>query len=70
MTYKRATAAGAQVRGEKVRMSNTGNSLRNVSSLSDDGSIVLDKDDKPVKETTVQLERPKVFIASVFNGAD
>ncbi len=33
MTYKQATAAGAQVRkGEKVRMSNTGNSLRNVSS--------------------------------------
>nr|WCS70343.1 IncP-type DNA transfer primase TraC [Salmonella enterica subsp. enterica serovar Rissen] len=28
---------------------------------------MLDKDDKPVKET-VQLERPKVFIASVFNA--
>ncbi|WP_407290563.1 ArdC-like ssDNA-binding domain-containing protein [Klebsiella quasipneumoniae] len=68
MTYKQATAAGAQVRkGEKSTHVQYWKFTEERIKRNDDGSIVLDKDDKPVKET-VQLERPKVFIASVFNA--
>lgn len=68
MTYKQAEAADAQVRkGEKCTHVQYWKFTEERIKRNDDGSIVLDKDDKPVKET-VQLERPKVFIASVFNA--
>ncbi|EAA8438205.1 DUF1738 domain-containing protein, partial [Salmonella enterica] len=61
MTYKQATAANAQVRrGEKGTPIQYWKFTEERIKRNDDGSVVLDKDDKPVKET-VQLERPKVF---------
>lgn len=68
MTYKQATAANAQVRkGEKGTPIQYWKFTEERIKRNDDGSVVLDKDDKPVKET-VQLERPKVFNAVVFNA--
>lgn len=68
MTYKQATAANAQVRkGEKGTLIQYWKFTEERIKRNDDGSVVLDKDDKPVKET-VQLERPKVFNAVVFNA--
>lgn len=68
MTYKQATAADAQVRkGEKGTLVQYWKFTEERIKRNDDGSVVLDKDDNPVKET-VQLERPKVFNAVVFNA--
>ncbi|HDS7253968.1 TPA: DUF1738 domain-containing protein [Escherichia coli] len=68
MTYKQATAADAQVRkGEKGTLVQYWKFTEERIKRNDDGSIFLDKDNNPVKEI-VQLERPKVFNAVVFNA--
>lgn len=68
MTYKQAAAVDAQVRkGEKGTLVQYWKFTEERIKRNDDGSIVLDKNDQPVKET-VQLERPKVFNAVVFNA--
>lgn len=68
MTYKQATAADAQVRkGEKGTLVQYWKFTEERIKRNDDGRVVLDKDDNPVKEI-VQLERPKVFNAVVFNA--
>jgi antirestriction protein ArdC/phage/plasmid primase-like uncharacterized protein len=68
MTYKQATAANAQVRkGEKGTLVQYWKFNEERVKRNEDGSIVIGKDDKPVKEV-VQLERPKVFNAVVFNA--
>ncbi|EJA8139878.1 DUF1738 domain-containing protein [Escherichia coli] len=68
MTYKQATAADAQVRkGEKGILVQYWKFTEERLKKNDDGSIVIGKDDQPVKEI-VQLERPKVFNAVVFNA--
>jgi antirestriction protein ArdC/phage/plasmid primase-like uncharacterized protein len=68
MTYKQATAAEAQVKkGEKGTLVQYWKFTEERIKRNDDGSIVIGKDDKPVKEI-VQLERPKVFNAVVFNA--
>lgn len=68
MTYKQATAADAQVRkGEKGTLVQYWKFTEERLKKNDDGSIVIGKDDQPVKEI-VQLERPRVFNAVVFNA--
>lgn len=68
MTYKQATAADAQVRkGEKGTLVQYWKFTEERLKKNDDGTIVIGKDDQPVKEI-VQLERPKVFNAVVFNA--
>ncbi|EIJ6557023.1 zincin-like metallopeptidase domain-containing protein [Vibrio fluvialis] len=68
MTYKQASAAGAQVRkGEKGTPVQYWKFSEEQNKLDDNGKPVLDGQGKPVKET-VMLERPRVFFATVFNG--
>ncbi|PVZ82674.1 DNA primase [Serratia sp. S1B] len=68
MTYKQATAVDAQVRkGEKGTLVQYWKFTEERIKKNDDGSIVIGKDDQPVKEI-VHLERPKVFNAVVFNA--
>ncbi|EGI6181602.1 DUF1738 domain-containing protein [Salmonella enterica subsp. houtenae serovar 51:z4,z23:-] len=68
MTYKQATAADAQVRkGEKGTLVQYWKFTEERLKKNDDGSIAIGKDDQPIKEI-VQLERPKVFNAVVFNA--
>lgn len=68
MTYKQATAADAQVRkGERGTLVQYWKFTEERLKKNEDGTIVIGKDDQPVKEI-VQLERPKVFNAVVFNA--
>ncbi|EBM5962854.1 TPA: zincin-like metallopeptidase domain-containing protein [Salmonella enterica subsp. enterica serovar 16:l,v:-] len=68
MTYKQAAAVDAQVRkGEKGTLVQYWKFSEERIKRNDDGSVALDKNDNPIKET-VQLERPKVFNAVVFNA--
>ncbi|CAI10570.1 plasmid-specific DNA primase (plasmid) [Aromatoleum aromaticum EbN1] len=68
MTYKQATAAGAQVRkGEKGTPVQYWKFSEEQEKRDEHGKPVLDGDGKPVKQT-VMLERPRVFFASVFNA--
>ena len=68
MTYKQAAAAGAQVRkGEKGTPIQYYKFSEEQDKLDDKGQPVRDVNGKKIKET-VQLERPRVFFATVFNG--
>ena len=68
MTYKQAAAAGAQVRkGEKGTPIQYYKFSEEQDKLDDQGQPVRDINGKKIKET-VQLERPRVFFATVFNG--
>jgi len=68
MTYKQATALGAQVReGEKGTPVQYWKFSEEQDKLDDKGKPVLDAKGHRVKET-VRLERPRVFFATVFNG--
>ena len=68
MTYKQAAAAGAQVRkGEKGTPVQYYKFSEEQDKLDDQGQPVRDVNGKKIKET-VQLERPRVFFATVFNG--
>ena len=68
MTYKQAAAVGAQVRkGEKGTPVQYWKFSEEQDKLDDSGRPVLDAKGQPVKET-VMLERPRVFLATVFNG--
>ena len=68
MTYKQAQALGAQVRkGEKGTQIQYWKMTEDVPKADVNGEPVLDKDGRPEK-TTVRLDRPRVFLASVFNA--
>ena len=68
MTYKQAAAAGAQVRkGEKGTPIHYWKFTEQQTKLDDNGKPVLDNDGNPVK-VSVELERPRIFFATVFNG--
>ncbi len=68
MTYKQATALGAQVnKGEKGTLIEYWKFNDERIKKDDAGNPVLNSDGKPIKEQ-VRLERPRVFYASVFNA--
>ncbi len=68
MTYKQAASAGAQVnKGEKGTLVQYWKFRDQVPKLDDQGAPVLDAQGKPVK-VSVELQRPKVFSAVVFNA--
>ena len=68
MTYKQAQSLGAQVRkGEKATQIQYWKMTEDIPKLDGKGNPILDENGQPEK-TTVRLERPKVFLASVFNA--
>jgi len=68
MTYKQAAAVGAQVRkGEKGTPVQYWKFSEEQNKVDENGRPVLNAKGEPVKET-VQLERPRVFFATVFNA--
>ncbi|SDY94102.1 Antirestriction protein ArdC [Nitrosomonas halophila] len=68
MTYKQAEAVGAQVRkGEKGTSVQYWKYSEEQDKLDDQGRPVRDANGQKVKET-VQLERPRLIFATVFNG--
>ena len=69
LTYKQAAAVGAQVRrGEKGTPIQYWKFSEEQTKIDEQtGKPVLDAKGEPVKET-VQLERPRVFFATVFNA--
>jgi putative DNA primase/helicase len=68
MTYKQAAAVGAQVRkGEKGTPIQSWKFSEEQNKVDESGRPVLNAKGEPVKET-VQLERPRVFFATVFNA--
>lgn len=68
MTYKQATALGAQVnKGEKGTLIEYWKFNDERIKKDDAGNPVLNSDGKPIKEQ-IRLERPRVFYASVFNA--
>lgn len=68
MTYKQATALGAQVnKGEKGTLIEYWKFTDERIKKDDAGNPVLNSDGKPIKEQ-IRLERPRVFYASVFNA--
>ncbi len=68
MTYKQAVAADAQVRkGEKGTPVQYWKFTEDVEKKDEQGKPVLNADGVPAK-MTVQLERPRVFFATVFNA--
>jgi len=68
LTYKQASAIGAQVRkGEKSTTIQYWKFNEERTKTDDNGKPVIDAQGEAVK-TTVALERPKVFYASVFNA--
>ncbi len=68
MTYKQAAAVGAQVRkGEKGTPVQYWKFSEEQNKVDESGRPVLNAKGEPVKET-VQLERPRVFFATVFNA--
>jgi putative DNA primase/helicase len=68
MTYKQAGAAGAQVRkGEKGTPVQYWKFSEEQDKLDDQGRPIRDANGEKVKQT-VQLERPRVFFATVFNA--
>lgn len=69
MTYKQASAVGAQVRkGEKGTPIQYWKFSEEQTKTDSQGKPVLDGQGEPVK-LTVKLERPRVFYATVFNAA-
>jgi len=68
MTYKQAIAVGAQVRkGEKGTPVQYWKFSEEQDRLDEQGRPVRDANGEKVKET-IQLERPRVFFATVFNA--
>lgn len=68
MTYKQAQAVGAQVRkGAKGTRILYWKFTEERNKVDEHGNPVLDEQGKPIKET-VELERPRVFMAVVFNA--
>ncbi|EDB8709740.1 DUF1738 domain-containing protein [Salmonella enterica subsp. enterica serovar Schwarzengrund] len=68
MTYKQAAGVGAQVRkGEKGTPVQYWKFSEEQDKLDEHGRPVRDANGEKIKET-VQLERPRVFFATVFNG--
>ena len=68
MTYKQAVAAGAQVRkGEKGTPVQYWKFTEEQQATDEAGRPMLDGNGKPF-EQTVRLERPRVFMATVFNA--
>ncbi|QSQ54806.1 DUF1738 domain-containing protein (plasmid) [Xanthomonas translucens pv. undulosa] len=68
MTYKQAAAVGAQVRkGEKGTPVQYWKFSEEQNKVDENGRPVLNAKGEPVNET-VQLERPRVFFATVFNA--
>ena len=68
MTYKQAAAVGAQVRkGEKGTPIQYWKFSDEQIKTDADGKPVLDAQGEPVKQS-VKLERPRVFLATVFNA--
>jgi len=68
MTYKQAAAVGAQVRkGEKGTPVQYWKFSEEQNKVDESGRPALNAKGEPVKET-VQLERPRVFFATVFNA--
>lgn len=68
MTYKQAKSLGAQVRaGEKGTAVQYWKFREERDKLDENGRPILDQKGKKVK-VSVQLERPKVFMATVFNA--
>lgn len=68
MTYRQATASGAQVRrGEKGTLVQYWKFSEEQEKLDEQGRPVRDAKGEKVKET-VMLERPRVFFATVFNA--
>ena len=69
MTYKRAAAAGAQVRkGEHGTAVQYWKFSEEQALRDEHGRPVLDGEGRPA-QVTVVLERPRVFFATVFNAA-
>ncbi|WP_241754009.1 zincin-like metallopeptidase domain-containing protein [Xanthomonas translucens] len=68
MTYKQAAAVGAQVRkGEKGTPVQYWKFSEEQNKVDENGRPVLNAKGEPLNET-VQLERPRVFFATVFNA--
>ncbi len=68
MTYNQAQSKGAQVRkGEKTTTIEYWKYSEEKPRLGEDGKPELDENGKKITDT-VQLERPKVFYANVFNA--
>jgi putative DNA primase/helicase len=68
LTYKQATAVGAQVRkGEKGSPIQYWKFSEEQTKTGADGKPVLDAQGEPVKQS-IKLERPRVFFATVFNA--
>ncbi len=68
MTYKQASSLGGQVRkGEKGTLIQYWKFQEEKKLIGDDGKPVLDDQGKP-KKITVHLERPRSFMAVVFNA--
>lgn len=68
MTYKQAESIGAQVRkGEKGTSIQYWKYSEEQDMLDDQGRPLLDANGQKIKET-IQLERPRMFLATVFNG--
>lgn len=68
MTYKQASAEGAQVRkGERGTAVQYWKFTEQRDKLDEQGKPVFDAEGEKVKET-VRLERPRVFTATVFNA--
>ena len=68
MTYRQAAAAGAQVRkGEKGTPIQYWKFTEEKAKVDDNGNPVTDAQGNAVKET-VKLERPRMFMSSVFNA--
>ncbi|WP_058364817.1 zincin-like metallopeptidase domain-containing protein [Xanthomonas translucens] len=68
MTYKQAAAVGAQVRkGEKGTPFQYWKFSEEQNKVDENGRPVLNAKGEPLNET-VQLERPRVFFATVFNA--
>lgn len=69
LTYKQAAGIGAQVRqGEKGTTIQYWKFSEEVDKVDENGRKVFGEDGKPEKET-IQLENPKVFYSTVFNGS-
>lgn len=68
LTYKQASAMGFQVRkGEKGTSVQYWKFSEEQTKLDDNGKPILGEDGKPFKEE-VKLERPRTFMATVFNA--
>ncbi|MDX7846597.1 zincin-like metallopeptidase domain-containing protein [Aeromonas caviae] len=68
MTYKQASSVGAQVlKGEKGTPVQYWKFTEERDKLGDNGKPEIGSDGKPIKEI-INLERPRVFFATVFNG--